>query len=50
MLIEFDIEQIQAAGYQTVTPVIVTLTQKEVEVFETDKASVKRNEVLLTLI
>ncbi|TYA13134.1 PTS beta-glucoside transporter subunit EIIBCA [Paenibacillus faecis] len=50
VLIEFDIEQIQAAGYQTVTPVIVTLTQKEVEVFETDKASVKRNEVLLTLI
>lgn len=50
VLIEFDIEQIQAAGYQTVTPVIVTLTQKEVEVFETDKASVKRNDVLLTLI
>ncbi|UQZ36882.1 PTS beta-glucoside transporter subunit EIIBCA [Paenibacillus sp. PK3_47] len=50
LLIRFDLEQIKAAGYQTVTPVIVTLTQKEVEVFETDQQQVEVNEVLLTLV
>ncbi|RRJ66531.1 PTS beta-glucoside transporter subunit EIIBCA [Paenibacillus oralis] len=50
VLIEFDLEQIQAAGYQTVTPVIVTLTEREVEIFETDQESIEKNDVLLTLI
>lgn len=50
LLIEFDIEQIQAAGYQTITPVIVTLTPQEVEIFETDKKSAQLGDVLLTLI
>ncbi|MDU7474178.1 MAG: beta-glucoside-specific PTS transporter subunit IIABC [Paenibacillus macerans] len=50
VLIEFDLEQIQAAGYQTVTPVIVTLTEREVEIFETDQEKIEKNDVLLTLI
>ena len=35
LLIQFDIDKIKEAGYETVTPVIVTLTQQEVDVFET---------------
>lgn len=50
LLIRFDLEQIRAAGYQTITPVIVTLTAKEVEVFETDQQQIEQNEVLLTLV
>lgn len=50
LLIRFDLDQIQAAGYQTITPVIVTLTQTEVEIFETDSETVQQNEVLLTLV
>ncbi|MEK3880130.1 beta-glucoside-specific PTS transporter subunit IIABC [Paenibacillus sp. FSL M7-0420] len=50
LLIRFDLEQIQAAGYQTITPVIVTLTTKEVEIFETNQQQIKQNEVLLTLV
>lgn len=50
LLIRFDLEQIRAAGYQTITPVIVTLTTKEVEIFETDQQQIEQNEVLLTLV
>ncbi|WP_339311686.1 beta-glucoside-specific PTS transporter subunit IIABC [Paenibacillus sp. FSL M7-0896] len=50
LLIRFDLEQIRAAGYQTITPVIVTLTPKEVEIFETNQQQIEQNEVLLTLV
>lgn len=50
LLIQFDIEQIKQAGYETVTPVIVTLTQHEVDVFETSQEHVQKNDVLLTLV
>ncbi|MEK4272426.1 beta-glucoside-specific PTS transporter subunit IIABC [Paenibacillus sp. FSL R7-0026] len=50
LLIQFDIDKIKEAGYETVTPVIVTLTQQEVDVFETTQAQVQKNDVLLTLV
>ncbi|AJS58198.1 beta-glucoside-specific PTS transporter subunit IIABC [Paenibacillus sp. IHBB 10380] len=50
LLIRFDLEQIKAAGYETVTPVIVTLTQNEVEVFETTQSEIEKNDILLTLV
>lgn len=50
LLIRFDLEQIKAAGYETVTPVIVTLTQNEVEVFETTESEIEKNDILLTLV
>ncbi|MEO2215253.1 beta-glucoside-specific PTS transporter subunit IIABC [Paenibacillus amylolyticus] len=50
LLIQFDIDKIKEAGYETVTPVIVTLTQQEVDVFETTQEQVQKNDVLLTLI
>lgn len=50
VLIQFDLEQIRAAGYETVTPVIVTLTQQEVDVFETTQQQLTTQDVLLTLV
>ncbi|MFC9712368.1 beta-glucoside-specific PTS transporter subunit IIABC [Paenibacillus sp. NPDC056933] len=50
LLIQFELEQIKEAGYETVTPVIVTLTQQEVDVFETTQEQVQKNDVLLTLV
>lgn len=50
LLIRFDIDKIKEAGYETVTPVIVTLTQQEVDVFETTQEHVQKNDVLLTLV
>ncbi|MEK4370653.1 beta-glucoside-specific PTS transporter subunit IIABC [Paenibacillus sp. FSL H3-0457] len=50
LLIQFDIDKIKEAGYETVTPVIVTLTQQEVDVFETNQEHVQKNDVLLTLV
>ncbi|MEK4109460.1 PTS system beta-glucosides-specific IIC component [Paenibacillus sp. DS2363] len=50
LLIQFDIDKIKEAGYETVTPVIVTLTQQEVDVFETTQKQVQKNDVLLTLV
>ncbi|WP_058829359.1 beta-glucoside-specific PTS transporter subunit IIABC [Paenibacillus polymyxa] len=50
LLIQFDREQIIEAGYEIVTPVIVTLTKHKVDVFETNQEQVQKNEVLLTLV
>lgn len=50
LLIQFDIDKIKEAGYETVTPVIVTLTLQEVDVFETTQEQVQKNDVLLTLV
>ncbi|TKH42875.1 PTS beta-glucoside transporter subunit EIIBCA [Paenibacillus terrae] len=50
LLIQFDREQIIEAGYEIVTPVIVTLTKNKVDVFETNQEQVQKNEVLLTLV
>jgi PTS system beta-glucosides-specific IIC component len=50
LLIQFEIDKIKEAGYETVTPVIVTLTQQEVDVFETTQKNVQKNDVLLTLV
>ncbi|KAF6583196.1 PTS glucose transporter subunit IIA, partial [Paenibacillus sp. EKM208P] len=50
LLIQFDREQIIEAGYEIVTPVIVTLTKHKVDVFETNQEQIQKNEVLLTLV
>lgn len=49
-LIEFDIEKIKAAGYQCVTPIIVTNTIDYLEVVEKSIDCVEREENLLTLL
>ncbi|ASR48231.1 PTS beta-glucoside transporter subunit EIIBCA [Paenibacillus kribbensis] len=50
LLIQFDMEQIIEAGYEIVTPVIVTLTKNKVDIFEIDQEQIQKNEVLLTLV
>ena len=50
VLLEFDKKAIEAAGYSTITPVIVTNTADYLDVVETDKKQVNYNENLLTVI
>ncbi|RZI48060.1 beta-glucoside-specific PTS transporter subunit IIABC [Lactococcus kimchii] len=50
LLIKFDIESIQNAGYSTQVPIIVTNSQDYMDVLATDKAYVKKDEMLLTAI
>ena len=50
VLLEFDKNAIEAAGYSTITPVIVTNTADYLDVVETDKKQVNYNENLLTVI
>ena len=50
LLLEFDLEAIQAAGYETITPIIITNTAQYLEVVETDESIVQANHELLTVI
>jgi len=49
LLVEFDIERIKEAGYQVVTPIIITNTSNYTEISPTSHLSVKEQESLLTL-
>jgi len=49
LLLEFDIEQIKAAGYHTVTPIIVTNSANYEEVIPQAKGQVDTQELLLKL-
>ncbi len=49
-ILDFDLEKIKEAGYETITPMIITMSNKEVDVFEGEVSSVGKNDVLLTLI
>ncbi len=50
LLVEFDIDQIKAAGYSLTTPIIVTNTDIYADIIETDVKTIKATENLLTLI
>ncbi|MEH6937776.1 beta-glucoside-specific PTS transporter subunit IIABC [Bacillus sp. JJ664] len=50
LLLEFDIEQIKLAGFQTITPVILTNSANYLDVFGTDKKTVFAKERLITII
>ncbi|WP_172194319.1 beta-glucoside-specific PTS transporter subunit IIABC [Saccharibacillus qingshengii] len=50
LLLEFDLEQIKAAGYITATPVIVTNSADYLDVLKTTDASVKNGDYLLTTV
>ncbi|MDQ0049785.1 PTS system beta-glucosides-specific IIC component [Paenibacillus polymyxa] len=49
-LLEFDIEQIKAAGYTTTTPIIVTNSAQYLDVLNTMETEVKREDYLLTVV
>lgn len=50
LILLFDIEQIQAAGYVTATPVIVTNSANYLDVLKTSESEVHRGDYLMTVI
>ncbi|MQR85208.1 PTS beta-glucoside transporter subunit EIIBCA [Bacillus megaterium] len=50
LLVEFDIEKIQKAGYQTVTPIIITNTPSYTKIKGIENETVKERESLLEII
>lgn len=49
-LVNFDIEKIKEAGFDVTTPVIITNTDRYLEIVESDKQKVQAKENLLTLV
>lgn len=50
LLVEFDMDKINEAGYSLVTPVIVTNTANYLDVLSTNKEDVSTNNVVLTVL
>ncbi|MBP3908587.1 MAG: beta-glucoside-specific PTS transporter subunit IIABC [Turicibacter sanguinis] len=50
LLVEFDMDAILAAGYEVITPVIITNTPQFLDIVETEESIVKVNHDLLTVI
>lgn len=50
LLLEFDVEQIAAAGYETVTPVIVTNSTDYEDVYALQKGDIKVQDELLQIV
>ncbi|WP_243124871.1 PTS glucose transporter subunit IIA [Clostridium cuniculi] len=50
LLLEFDINEINKAGFSTVTPVMVTNSDNYLDVLETDKKKTDYNEELLRVV
>lgn len=50
LLIEFDIQKIQDAGYSTVTPVVITNSKNYLDVITTEKTSVESAEQLMSIV
>lgn len=49
LLVEFELDRIKEAGYQTITPVIITNTTNYAEITQTTAETVAQNDLLLTL-
>ena len=50
LLLEFDIEKIKAAGYDIITPMIITNTDDYSDVISTDQASVVPGDEAITVL
>ncbi|AZK48124.1 beta-glucoside-specific PTS transporter subunit IIABC [Paenibacillus lentus] len=50
VLLQFDVEQIRAAGFVTATPIIVTNSASYLDVLKTENAEVKQGDYLLTVV
>ncbi|MBU3179646.1 beta-glucoside-specific PTS transporter subunit IIABC [Clostridium psychrophilum] len=50
LLIKFDIEKIKEAGYQVITPVIITNTDNYVDILASNTKEIKKGETLLTIV
>ncbi|TPG71369.1 PTS beta-glucoside transporter subunit EIIBCA [Brevibacillus laterosporus] len=49
LLIEFDLHEIRQAGFETITPVIITNTDQYLEIETSSQPAIKEKELLLTL-
>ena len=50
LLMEFDVEAIKAAGYDVVTPVVISNTDKYLDVLASEQGEVDTNSTLITLL
>ncbi len=50
LLVNFDIEKIKEAGYPVTTPIIITNTDRYIDIIEMNKETVQENDGLLTLV
>ncbi|PEL11995.1 beta-glucoside-specific PTS transporter subunit IIABC [Bacillus sp. AFS017336] len=50
LLVEFDLEKIKEAGYDTTTPIIITNSSQYADVIETNQKSTVKQDVLLTAV
>ncbi|ASA20736.1 beta-glucoside-specific PTS transporter subunit IIABC [Paenibacillus donghaensis] len=50
LIVEFDLQAIKDAGYETVTPIIITNTSAYLDVVGTNNANVKEKDKLITVI
>jgi beta-glucoside PTS system EIICBA component len=50
LLVEFDLEKIKEAGYDTTTPIIITNSNQYADVIETNQPSTVKEDVLLTAV
>ena len=50
LLVKFDIEKIKEAGYQIITPVIITNTDNYSDVLASNVKEIKKGEILLTIV
>ncbi|WP_391558625.1 beta-glucoside-specific PTS transporter subunit IIABC [Robertmurraya sp.] len=50
LLIEFDIDGIKNEGYDLITPIIITNTNKYLDVLTTEKETIDTEEILLTIV
>lgn len=50
LLVTFDIKKIEAAGYSLETPIIITNSSDFLDIVETDKKNIDRNEDLITVL
>lgn len=49
-LVSFDIEKIQAAGFPTVTPIVITNSKDFLDVLTTEKEDVEPKDYLMTVV
>ncbi|WP_315067491.1 beta-glucoside-specific PTS transporter subunit IIABC [uncultured Clostridium sp.] len=50
LLLEFDVKDIEAAGYSMITPIVITNSDNYLDVIETDKKIIDYKEELLTVM
>jgi PTS system beta-glucosides-specific IIC component len=50
LLVNFDIEKIKEAGYPVTTPIIITNTDRYIDIIDLNKEAVQAKEALLTLV